>query len=112
MVAFKQMRFAVLSLALCAALAAAGQVQTFTGRITDTMCGAKHGMMRGQSDADCVRTCVRNSSSQYALYDGKSVLRLSDQKTSAKFAGQAVKITGTLNPKTDSIKVVSIEAAN
>ena len=102
------MKRAILFLAVCGALAAANQ--TFTGRITDTMCGARHGMAKGQSDAECTRACVKNSSSQYALYDGKSVLRLSDQKTPAKFTGQTVKVTGTYNQKTKTIKVTSIEA--
>jgi hypothetical protein len=84
-------------------------VQTFSGRITDTMCGARHGMVKGQTDAECVRACVKNTSSQYALFDGKSVIRLSDQKTPAKFAGQSVKVTGTYDAKTKTIKVASIE---
>jgi len=106
------MKLAILVLAICGALTAADKVKTFTGRITDTMCGARHGMVQAQSDADCVRMCVKNTSSQYALYDGNSVILLSDQKTPAKFAGQAVKVTGTWNRRTNTIKVVSIEAAN
>jgi hypothetical protein len=53
--------------------------------------------------------CVKGSSSQYALFDGKSVLKLSDQKTPVKYAAQRVKVTGTLNEKTQTIKVSSIE---
>jgi len=83
--------------------------QTFTGTITDTMCGAKHGMMQGQPDEQCTRVCVRDTSSQYALLDGKQVLRLSDQKTPAKFAAKKVKVTGTFNERTKTIKVSSIE---
>ena len=33
---------------------------------------------------------------------------LSDQQTPEKFAGQKVKVVGTLDPKTDSIQVDSI----
>lgn len=65
--------------------------------------------MKGHTDADCVKMCVK-ASGQYALFDGQNVLKLSDQKTPAKFAAQKVKVTGTLNPKTNTIKVVSIEA--
>ena len=83
--------------------------QTYTGVITDTLCGAQHNM-RGHSDADCVKMCAK-ASGQYALFDGQNVLKLSDQKTTAKFAAQKVKVTGTLDPKTNTIKVVSIEAA-
>jgi len=91
------------------ALAAANQPQTFTGVITDTMCGKKHDMMPGQPDDKCIAMCVKGSSSQYALYDGKEVLKLSDQKSPAKFGAQRVKVTGILDEKTQTIKVSSIE---
>jgi hypothetical protein len=84
--------------------------QTFTGVITDTMCGAKHNMMKGQPDDQCVRMCVKGAR-EYALYDGKIVWKLSDQKTPAKFAGGKVTVTGTANEKTMTIKIGSIEAA-
>jgi hypothetical protein len=38
---------------------AAGSAQTFTGRISDTMCGAKH--HEGIPPADCVRACVSST---------------------------------------------------
>ena len=101
-------RFLILAAVLTGILAAADQ-QTFTGVITDTMCGRAHGMTPGQPDDTCVAMCVKGTSSQYALYDGKSVLKLSDQKTPAKYAAQHVKVTGTLNEKTQTIKVSSIE---
>lgn len=106
------MRKKVIAFVLASAglLPAAG-VQTFTGRITDTMCVAKHGMMKGQPDDACVRMCVKNTSSVYALYDGKSALRLSDQKIPAQFAGREVKVSGTYNEQTNTIKVTSIELA-
>lgn len=81
--------------------------ETFTGVITDTMCGKSHNMMAGQPDDKCIAACVKGSS-QYALYDGKTVLKLSDQKTPAKFAARRVKITGTLDEKTHTIKVTSM----
>ena len=96
----------VLTIALAALLAGAAP-QTFTGVITDTLCGAKHNM-KGHSDADCAKMCAK-ASAQYALFDGQNVLKLSDQKTPARFAAQKVKVTGTLDPKTNIIKVTSIE---
>jgi len=101
----------LIAVAMAGALTAADH-QTFTGVITDTMCGKKHGMLPGQPDEKCIAACVKGSSSQYALYDGKAVLKLSDQKTPAKYAAQKVKVTGTLNEKTQTIKVVSIEPEN
>jgi hypothetical protein len=81
---------------------------TFTGTITDTMCGAKHTMMKDQPDDKCIRMCVKGSS-EYALFDGQTVLKLSNQSKSAKFAAQKVKVTGTLDEKTKTIKITSID---
>jgi hypothetical protein len=100
------------TITLLLAGAALAGAATFTGTITDTMCGAHHGMMPGQPDDACVRMCVKNSSSQYALYDGQTVMRLSDQKMPAKFAGRKVQVTGTYDEKSKTIKVTAIEPAN
>ena len=94
----------------CVALAAGTEDQSMIGVITDTMCGKSHAMMGSRNDAECVRMCVKGSS-QYALYDGKDVWRLSDQKAPAPFAAQRVKVTGSVNRKAHSIRVTSIEPA-
>ncbi len=64
-------------------LTAAGTVQTFTGVITDTMCGPKHTMMKGQPDDECIRACVKGSA-EFALYDGQNVWKLSGPKKSPR----------------------------
>jgi hypothetical protein len=91
------------------AVATLASAETFTGVVTDTMCGAKHTMMKDTPDEKCVQMCVKGSS-EYALYDGVNVYKLSDQKAPAKFAAQKVKVTGTLDAKTRTIKVSGIEA--
>ncbi len=100
-----------LSLLLLAAatLFAGGVPQTFTGTITDSMCGANHTMMHVAPDARCVRECVKSGNVKFALYDGRNVYKLSDQATPAQFAGQKVRITGTLFPKTGIIQVERID---
>jgi hypothetical protein len=98
-----------LSLILSAAAAAA---ETYTGVITDTMCGTKaHTMFKDHPDPDCVRMCVKGPY-VYALKDGDTIWKLSDQKTPARFAAQKVKVTGTYDAKSNTIKVNSIEAVN
>ena len=82
--------------------------QTFTGIVTDAMCGKDHSMMGMKPDAKCVTACVKEGS-KYALIVGDNVYDLSDQKTPEKFAAQKVKVTGTLNGKT--IQVQSMTAA-
>jgi hypothetical protein len=54
---------------------------------------------------------LSETSSEYALFDGQTVFQLSDQKKPAKFAAQKVKITGTLIPKTKTIKITTIDPA-
>jgi len=84
--------------------------QTYTGVITDTMCGADHKQMGATSDPKCVRECVK-AGSKYALLVGKEVYTLSDQQTPDKYAGQKVKVTGELNTNTKTIAVDKIEPA-
>ncbi len=86
--------------------------KTFTGVITETMCGAKphSAMMKDKSEAECVRSCIKGPFG-YALYDGTNIVKLSDQKTPAKYAAQKVKITGTYDENTKTLKVASIAPA-
>ena len=91
-----------------AALALTAAPQTFTGVITDAMCGKDHSMMGVKPDAKCVTACVKDGS-KYALIVGDNVYELSDQKTPEKFAAQKVKVMGTLNGKI--LQVQSIAAA-
>lgn len=91
-------------------LGAANQKQTFTGIVTDEMCGANHAAMGVKPDAKCVRDCVKNGS-KYALVVGDKVYTLSDQKTPDQFAAQKVKVTGVLDPASNTIAVEKIEPA-
>jgi hypothetical protein len=96
---------------LASLFAASSFAAEFTGVITDTMCGEKHGMMGNIPDDQCIKECVKGSD-QYALWDGHQMLKLSDQKLPVKFAAKKVKVTGTLDEKTKTIKVSSIAPAN
>jgi hypothetical protein len=102
------MKETCLLLTLGGVLFGAGEPATFTGVITDTLCGRTHTMMKAPSDEACVKMCVKGSG-EYALFDGKNVLMLSDQKLSAKYAAQRVKVTGVYDAKAGRIKVTSME---
>jgi len=103
---------AILSLAMLFATAAfAAKAQTFTGTLTDAMCGATH-MMEGDPAA-CLRSCV-NKGSKYALVVGDKVFTLdsSDHATLdalAKLGAQKVTVKGTVDGET--IAVQSVTAA-
>jgi len=106
----KHLRWSLLAVA---ALFAAPGKQTFTGIITDDMCGkAGHAQMRmGPTDAECTVACISAHGATYVLYDGREVYTLSDQRTPEQFAAQRVRVTGTLDVKTKTIQVESIRAA-
>jgi hypothetical protein len=90
----------------------AGSSRTFTGVITETMCGTKHNM--GITDqAKCIRDCVRSDPKKYkyALQIGEKLYVLSDQQTPEQFAGAKVTVTGTLFDKTGIIRTDKIERA-
>jgi hypothetical protein len=106
----KHLRWSLLAVA---ALAAAPGKQTFTGIITDDMCGkAGHAQMRmGPTDGECTVACISAHGAAYVLFDGRQIYGLSDQRTPEQFAGRKVSVTGTLDGKTKTIAVESMRAA-
>jgi hypothetical protein len=76
--------------------------QTWTGKISDSACGAKHEeAAEGQgvmADRECTQACVRGGSKYVLVVDGK-VLQIANQdnKDLATHAGHLVKMTGELN---------------
>ncbi|HXP16485.1 MAG TPA: hypothetical protein VN868_05250 [Terriglobales bacterium] len=98
------------SLAVPAVLAA-DKPQSFTGRVTDAMCGANHIM--GGAASDCLRTCIRKGS-KYALIVGDKFYALDTSDKTAldeldHLADKQAKVTGRANG--DILTVVSVAAA-
>jgi hypothetical protein len=95
---------------LMAAVLAPPAARTITGTITDSMCErADHSAMKmGPTDAECARACSEEHDAAFVLFDGKNVYTLSDQRMPAKFAGQKVMVTGTVDAKTHTIRVTAI----
>ena len=110
---YKAAGLVIAVLALTSLPSAQAKPQTFVGTITDNMCArADHSKMQmGPTDAECVKACVAAHGATYVLYDGSKVYELSDQKTPEQFAAQRVRVTGTLDAKTNKIAVQSIAAA-
>lgn len=95
----------IVGLAISTAFAAG---KTYTGTVSDAMCGAKH---MGAA-AECTRGCV-SKGSKYALVVGDKVytLETSDKAALAtldKQAGAKVTVTGT--EKDNTIAVSSVKA--
>ncbi|MGV3519935.1 MAG: hypothetical protein ACO1TH_22815 [Luteitalea sp.] len=84
--------------------------ETHVGLVTDTMCARDHAAMKITPVHKCVKDCVGDGKTyKYALLVGAKVYPLSDQATPAKFAGQKVKVTGQLYPKTGILRADRIE---
>ena len=107
------MKLLALAILAAAAFSGAQARQTFTGTVTDDMCAmGGHGRMRmGPTDADCVKACILSHDARYVLLAGEDVYELSDQQAPEKFAAQRVRIVGTLDAKSKTIRVESIAAA-
>jgi hypothetical protein len=91
------------------AFAAGGK--SFTGTVSDSMCGAKHAMPG--DDAACTRSCV-SKGSNYALVVGDKVYTLATNDKAAlamldKQAGAKATVTGT--EKDNTITVSTVKAA-
>ena len=88
-----------------AACAQSGQ-QTFTGVISDSMCGKQH-MAKDKSAAQCTRECVKGGS-DYALVVGDKVYTLEGDKAQIdKFAGEKATIMGTAKGETISVSSIA-----
>jgi hypothetical protein len=94
---------------------------TFQGEIADSQCAmGVHSLNRshkemidmghaGNTAEDCTRYCVHSRGGRYVLLTKHDVFKLDNQESAEKYAGQKVKLTGTLDSKTNIIQVKTIE---
>jgi len=123
------MRRLAVSIGVCALLLpafATAKDKTFSGEIMDSQCAKngshammleKEGMAGKENDpmakAMCTKNCVKMGG-KYVLFDAasKTVYELDDQTKPEAFAGQKVKVTGTLDKGTKTIHVTGITAGS
>jgi len=99
---------AALILTLGGTVAVAQQQQTFTGTLTDSMCGPSH-MAKDKTPAECTRMCVKDGM-KYALAVDKRLYTLEGHEAElSKLAGRKVTVKGAA--KDDTITVHSVVAA-
>src|SRR5579864_465181 len=106
----RKIALALAAILLAVVTAFAAKAETFTGEVSDAMCGAKHQMA---DKAACTRACV-SKGSNYTLVVGDKVyiLQSSDQAAKDKLdklAGEKAKVTGTASG--DTIEVSKVIAA-
>jgi hypothetical protein len=99
-----------------------GDQKTFKGEIADTQCALNvHSLSQShkemiemkpevKTNADCARYCVKERGGRFVLQTPDKVYRLDAQVLAEQWAGLKVKVVGTLDPKTDTITVRSIES--
>ncbi len=93
--------------------------KTYTGQIMDSACAkmgnhdAGYKMTGTSTPKACTLVCVKGGST-FVLYNGedKTTYKLDNQKEPRRFAGENVKVSGTLNQATDTIHVDSIKAGS
>jgi hypothetical protein len=103
--------------AFCLSAISIAAEHTWTGRISDSACGAKHEeAAEGQGkmpDRECTQACLRGGSLYVFVTDGKDgkVYPIANQKHAdvAPNAGEHVKLTGELEG--NAITVSKIEKA-
>jgi type 1 fimbria pilin len=114
---------AVLALASYALAPGKENVITLSGSISDSQCAfnvhsdshshkwmEKQGVYGVKDDKSCTLRCVKEMGGRYVLVTQKTVYHLDDQTRPEKFAGSKVKVTGTLDAKTQTVHVVTMEA--
>jgi hypothetical protein len=102
-------------------IAGAEKEQVFKGEIGDSQCALNvHSLSRsheemlqkksiGTTSADCARYCVKNLGGVFVLQVKDKVYKLDNQELANKNAGLKVKVTGVLDPATNTIAVHSME---
>jgi len=100
---------ALIALAIAASASPAGAQQTFTGRISDSACGAAH-QKKDHTDRECLFACI-NALAKYVLVDadGRAIpIANQDAMGLPLYAGRPVKVTGEL--KDGAVVVAKVEA--
>lgn len=95
--------------------------RTFVGEIGDSQCALNiHSLTRSHKEmlkskamggdaAECANYCTKYLGGSFVLVIKNDVYRLDDQTRAQIFAGKRVKITGTLDSKSNTIHVLGIE---
>jgi uncharacterized protein YdeI (BOF family) len=87
---------------------------TWTGKISDSMCGASHKAMEHEgkktTDHDCTVACVKEGS-KYVFVSKGEVFDIENQDFAGleEHAGHTVKLAGEMNADSKSIKVSKID---
>ncbi len=99
---------------MLAAMSAPAADQTWTGKISDSMCGAKHQASaehagKKMSDRDCTLACVKDHNARYVFVSGGKVYNLNQDFGALKeHAGHIVKVTGAMSGDTITVSRIAM----
>jgi hypothetical protein len=87
-----------------------GKAGSWSGVITDDMCGAKGAKAE---HAACASKCVKEHGAKYALYNtaDKKVYILDPQDKAAEHAGHEVTVAGTVDGNTIHVTSITMKGA-
>jgi hypothetical protein len=110
----------IMGLALAILLGSAlahGADQTWTGKISDSMCGASHKSAvehagKKLTDRECVQACIKDGGKYVFVSKGK-VYDISNQDDPdlAEHAGHTVKLTGAMTGNSIQVSKIAMPAA-
>ena len=110
----KHLCIAVFVSMLGAMLASAAD-QTWTGKISDSMCGAKHNTSaehagKKMSDRECTLACVKDHNAKYVFVSAGKVYSVANQDFAAlqEHAGHTVKLTGEMSGDTITVSKIAM----
>lgn len=97
-----------LALTLCAAALTLGADGSWTGYISDSLCGAKGA---NEKHADCATKCVKEKGAKYVFVNDadQRVYNIDAQDKVAAHAGHHVTVKGSVDG--DNLKLSSLEMA-
>jgi hypothetical protein len=105
-----KMMTSAIALVFGAAVSVGAAPETWTGKISDSHCGAAHKAMEGKkmSERECTQVCVKGDG-KYVFVSKDKVYQIADQKDAAlaTHAGHTVLLTGEM--KGDTVTVSKIE---
>jgi hypothetical protein len=117
-----KLRLVFFVLTFVAFIAGEAKKEILVGEVADSSCAYNvHSLSRshkeilkskewGSNAADCTRRCVSKFGASYGLVHKDDVYRLDQQELAEKFAGQKVRIEGTLEEPSKTIHIEHIEA--
>jgi hypothetical protein len=107
------MRTLIASIAFlfAASVSSGAAPKTWTGKISDSHCGAKHKTMDGKkmTDRECTEMCIKDGG-QYVFVSQGKVYQIADQKDAAlaTHAGHTVRLTGEMKGSTITVSQIEM----